>query len=67
MPVLYYFIIAATVLGSLLLHGCATLPKDFERPVSHAYTDTGDTVLGQARRDELAAHPGQAGFLLLEN
>jgi putative cardiolipin synthase len=67
MPLLYHFIIATTVLGSFLMHGCATLPKDFERPVSHAYTDTGDTLLGQARRDEIAAHPGQAGFLPLGN
>ena len=28
---------------ALLLHGCATLPKNFERPVSHAYADTDDT------------------------
>jgi cardiolipin synthase C len=67
MPLLYHFIIATTVLGSFLMHGCATLPKDFERPVSRAYTDTGDTLLGQARRDEIAAHPGQAGFLPLGN
>ena len=63
----YRFILAATALCSFLMHGCATLPKDFERPVSHAYTDTGDTLLGQARRDEISAHPGQAGFLLLGN
>jgi putative cardiolipin synthase len=55
------------VLGSFLMHGCATLPEDFERPVSHAYMDTGDTLLGQARRDEITAHPGQSGFLLLGN
>jgi putative cardiolipin synthase len=49
------------------MHACATLPADFERPVSHAYTDTGDTLLGQACRDEITAHPGQSGFLLLGN
>jgi putative cardiolipin synthase len=54
-------------LALFLLSGCATLPKDFERPVSHAYTDTDDTRLGLARRDEAAAHPGQSGFLLLGN
>jgi len=63
----YRFIIVATVLGSFLMHGCATLPEDFERPVSHAYTDTDDTRWGQARRDEIAAHPGSSGFLLLGN
>jgi putative cardiolipin synthase len=50
-----------------LFSGCATLPEDFERPVSYAYTDTDDTRLGAARRDETMAHPGQSGFLLLGN
>jgi putative cardiolipin synthase len=47
--------------------GCATLPKDFERPTSYAYEDTDDTRLGEARRNEETAHPGQSGFLLLGN
>ncbi len=51
----------------LLISGCATLPKDFERPESHAYTETNDTRIGKARRDEMRAHPGQSGFLLLGN
>jgi len=50
-----------------LCSGCATLPKDFERPVSRAYTDTDDTRLGLAFREEAAANPGQSGFLLLGN
>jgi len=54
-------------LALFLVSGCATLPKDFERPVSHAYTDTDDTRLGLVRRDEMMAHPGQSGFLLLGN
>jgi putative cardiolipin synthase len=52
---------------ALLLHGCATLPKNFERPVSHAVTDSDDTLIGILHRDEKAAHPGQSGFLLLGN
>ena len=63
----YRFAIAVMVLGSLLGYGCATLPKDFERPESQAYTDTDNTRLGQSRRAEKAAHPGQSGFLLLGN
>ncbi|MBW1802393.1 MAG: phospholipase D family protein [Deltaproteobacteria bacterium] len=51
----------------LLFSGCATLPKDFERPVSYAFTDTGDTRLGKSRLHEKEAHPGQSGFLLLAN
>ena len=48
-----------------VIGGCATLPKDFDRPESYAYTDTDDTSFGKARRDEMLAHPGQSGFLLL--
>jgi putative cardiolipin synthase len=55
------------ILVLLLFSGCATLPKDFERPVSYAFTDTGDNRLGKARLHEKEAHPGQSGFLLLAN
>ncbi len=48
-----------------LFSGCATLPQNFDRPASFAYTDTEDTVFGKIRRDERLAHPGQSGFLLL--
>jgi phosphatidylserine/phosphatidylglycerophosphate/cardiolipin synthase-like enzyme len=47
--------------------GCATLPTDFERIETHAYTDTGDTRCGKAGQTEKLAHPGQSGFLLLGN
>lgn len=30
-------------LSLFLISGCATLPKDFERPESYAYTDTANT------------------------
>ena len=48
-----------------LIGGCATLPKNFDRPKSYAYSDTNDTRLARALHDEMAAHPGQSGFLLL--
>jgi len=51
----------------LLIGGCATLPENFDRPEAYAYTDTEDTRLGKARRDEINAHTGQSGFLLLDN
>ncbi len=51
----------------LFITGCATLPQNFERPESHALTDTGDTRWGRLRQDERAAHPGQSGFILLAN
>ncbi|OPX35565.1 MAG: hypothetical protein B1H11_08990 [Desulfobacteraceae bacterium 4484_190.1] len=53
------------ILALFLIGGCATLPKDFDRPESYAYTDTDDTLFGKAHRDEMVAHPGQSGFLLL--
>ncbi len=53
------------ILALFLIGGCATLPTDFDRPESYAYTDTDDTSFGKARRHEMLAHPGQSGFLLL--
>jgi putative cardiolipin synthase len=58
-------ILLIATLSLLLLGGCATLPENFERPISHAYTDTDGTHIGQVRHDEMIAHPGQSGFLLL--
>ena len=55
------------ILTLLIVGGCATLPENFEKPESYAYTDTDDTPIGQARRDEINAHPGKSGFLLLGN
>jgi putative cardiolipin synthase len=52
-------------MAMVFMVGCAALPENVERPVSHAYTDTEDTLLGKARRLEVAAHPDQSGFLLL--
>jgi hypothetical protein len=46
------------VLTVFYVGGCATLPKDFKRPVSYAYTDTNDTYFGKARSDEIRAHAG---------
>lgn len=51
----------------LLMTGCATLPENFERPSSYAFTDTDDTRLGKVRLDEKAVHPGKSGFLLLRD
>ena len=52
----------------LMIVGCAaTLPTDFERPESYAFTDTEDTELGRFRAAEQTAHPGKSGFYLLED
>lgn len=51
----------------LMIAGCATLPKDFDRPKSYALTDTENTAFGKARAKERAVHPGKSGFHLLGN
>ena len=51
----------------LLIAGCATLPKDFDRSESYALTDTENTALGRVRSKEKAAHPGKSGFHVLGN
>lgn len=58
---------APLIAALVLTGGCATLPEDFERPVSYTYTDTDDTLLGQVRADEKASHPAKSGFYLLPN
>jgi putative cardiolipin synthase len=61
------FSLLAAILVLSLIGGCATLPENFDRPESYAYTDTDDTRLAKDRRDEKLAHPGHSGFLLLGN
>ena len=57
----------SAVVALFIIVGCATLPKDFDRPESYALTDTEDTTLGRSRAAERAAHPGKSGFYLLSN
>ncbi|MBW1754429.1 MAG: hypothetical protein JRJ46_15435 [Deltaproteobacteria bacterium] len=59
--------ILVAVLSLLLISGCATLPKDFERPESYALVDTDHTRIAKDIRAEKAVNPGQSGFLLLGN
>jgi putative cardiolipin synthase len=58
----YAFLIAMVFLG-----GCATLPENFERLDSYAYTDTDETRLGRLQSAERTGHPGQSEFLLLDS
>jgi len=50
-----------------LLVGCASLPTQFERPVSTAFTDTQGTALGKDVARRQAGHGDQSGFHLLGN
>jgi len=54
----------AAAVAILMIAGCATLPKDFDRPESYALTDTENTAFGKARANERAAHLGKSGLPL---
>lgn len=60
-------IFSLMLLGWLTITGCATLPENTDRMESHAVTASDDARLGKAWRHEKAIHPGQSGFLLLNN
>jgi putative cardiolipin synthase len=57
----------AAALTLILIVGCATLPKDFDRPESYAFADTEETHFGREHAAERTAHPGKSGFHLLAN
>jgi putative cardiolipin synthase len=54
-------LVAATV----LLAGCANLPREIVRPHSVAISDHETTWLGQRIAQDAARHPGQSGFSLI--
>lgn len=49
------------------LTACTALPEAPPRPESHALADTHDTVLARSVAPLLQAHPGQDGFILLDD
>jgi len=50
----------------LLLAGCATtIPTDYERTVSSAFTDPGGTELGRFFQSEMTTNPGKSGVVLV--
>jgi putative cardiolipin synthase len=50
---------------SLLIIGCASLPKDYDRQSSSAFDHPETTYLGKFFAKSMAKHPGQSGYLLL--
>jgi putative cardiolipin synthase len=48
-----------------VLAGCAALPQHVERPVSTAYTDTQDTLIGRRVAEERRGHGEMSGYHLL--
>lgn len=61
------FPVAAVLAIYLITGACATLPRDFEQPVSYAYVDTQDTRLARDFSQETAANQEKSGFYLLSN
>ena len=51
----------------LLLLGCAPLPDNSGRKVSHVIPGGEDTHLGRSFSDLVQAHPGQSGVILLKD
>ena len=51
----------ALLLLTVLLAGCASLPRQDGRTVTSALTDTEETPLGRAVQAAAAAHPGESG------
>lgn len=51
----------------LLTAGCSTLPDNGDRVASRAVTDTADTRLGRLIATRAAGHPGESGFILLDD
>jgi putative cardiolipin synthase len=54
--------VMASVMWLLLLGGCASLPKDVDRPQSHFVKETSGTRLGRDIEPAVAKHPGLSGF-----
>jgi len=50
-----------------VIGGCATLPTDFKRIESLAYSGTANTKFGREVSQLAAMHPGKSGFHLLSN
>ena len=60
-------IILALALTLGLLSGCASVPADYPRTGSFAYTDTGDTNLGEQIRENFGGNLQQTGVYPLDS
>ena len=61
----YYVLIIYTAI--LTAAGCASLPTGIERPISHPFSDTQDSILGKYVSAKADHFPGKSGFHLLAN
>ena len=53
------------VLFTMLTFGCASVPKDYTRSDSKAFTDYLDTSVGQLFEEAAVQHPGESGFAII--
>jgi putative cardiolipin synthase len=60
---------SVTLTASVVLTGCASLPRDVDRPVSTALADNSDTMLGRtvAARAAIAGTRNDSGFAIVSN
>ncbi|EGD01341.1 phospholipase D/transphosphatidylase [Burkholderia sp. TJI49] len=57
----------SAILSLLALVACASLPPQAGRTPTHAFTDTANTRLGVAFRQQAQAHPGEDAFHVLRD
>jgi putative cardiolipin synthase len=55
------------LLVGVLFTGCATVPKDYPRTPSTAFTEYTATSLGQLFEATAAQHPGESGFAIIRH
>src|SRR5210317_223803 len=53
------------LLFAMLVIGCATVPKDYPRTTSSAFTNYLDTSVGQLFEEKAVMHPGESGFAII--
>ncbi len=52
-------------LTALVLAGCASVPKDYPRTTTAAYSDHASTTIGRYVQKAAARHPGESGFAII--
>ena len=61
------WLLTIACITSLLLGGCASLPRDIERPESHVVLETANTRLGREIEPVVRKHPSLSGFHALSD
>ena len=58
---------ALILFASLLLAGCASVPKDYPRTQSAAFRSHDSTVIGKYFAKAADRHPGKSGFAIVRH